>query len=402
MKTNTFKKALSLILAVAMCFTVITVPVFAEDATDITTQRNKIYNLTSQDNYKTDNNGYQTEEEAVKTTGKIVIGEWLEDGDLCWYNRGDKKFSVSDDMIGASYIRTPRNHSHIETVNTQGTFTRTVGDGEAETKTCYNGSSSDFNKTGYGFRKNYSLDTKAWFNGAFSAQNGEPGWIEFYVTSDCTVVVGDVAKCGWPNLDKTAWTASDGNTNKVNGTSYWRHYDAGSLVQIPNYGIGGTLADTTKVVYSYTDTDGNAQVYETTVGADKIIWDDIVVAIKWDDPISMDTTLASVAVGETEVDLTAMDENNTVTVTVPYGTTDAALTVTPTSDVATVDAPETVSVGTTAEVTVTAESGHTATYYVNVVEAEFVFEVEVSATDEYKALFADGKYTGNHVIKASA
>ena len=178
MKKNILTKALCMILAFALCLTVISVPVMADDA-DISTQRNKIYNLTSQDKYKTDNNGYQSESESVKGLDMVVIGENLSASSLVYYDRNNYKFSkISEDMLGASFIRVVRNHSVFTDVISTTPVTKTVEGQDPVTADTFEGFSQAGKK---GFRINNSLTQRPWYNGAFSAANGEPGYYEFYV-----------------------------------------------------------------------------------------------------------------------------------------------------------------------------------------------------------------------------
>ncbi len=346
----------------------------------ISEQPNKIYNLTSEDKYKKDNNGYQTESEVAAATGMIVIGENLSTESLAFYDRTDLKFSgISDDMINASYIRVLRNHASTTTVEASEPVTRTVEGQSPETQDKFGSISKK-----YGFRTNDSLE-QSWYKGAFSADNSEPGWIEFNVSSDCTVVIADIAGYDYPNLDKTIWKESEADVNKIYGTkkTYYREYNAGDLVQIPNYGIGGKLADTTKVTYSYKDTEGVSQVYETTVGKDILVWNEIAIAVKWSKAVSADNSLKSVTVDGKALDLSSMNDN-TLTFTADQTEGELLLAVEANDENAEVEAPATVAIGETATITVKAENGNVATYYINVVaKAKYKIINPTSNGDEW-------------------
>lgn len=320
---------------------------------------NKIYNLTAKESYKTDNHGYQTDAEAVGKPDKIVIGENLSTSSQRYYDRTNSTFSgFSSDMAGASYIRLMRNYHGMYDVATSGTFKR-----NGVEMTGYNGATG-------GFRK-FKYDTAAFYSDEYTGIGDADGWVEFNVTSDCTVVLGDVGNFGYPNANLAGWTKVVDNTKNYLGcASYYKTFNAGDRVKIPSYGkSSGKLADKTPVVYEYTDKNGNAQVFTTTLGYDSAQWDAITVAIKWGKEVSQNANLSSIKVDGAEVEGFTADKLD-YTVMVDKSKTSVSLEAVAADSKATVDCPATINVGSSATITVTAEDKTTVKTYTVTVKAK--------------------------------
>ena len=333
---------------------------------------NKIYNLTAKEAYKTDDHGYQSDKEAVGQPGKIVIGENLSTSSLRYYDRTNSAFSgFSSDMAGASYIRLMRNYHGMYDVATSGTFKR-----NGVEMTSYNGA------TAGNFRK-FKFDTAPFYSDEYTGIGDADGWVEFNVTSDCTVVLGDVGNFGYPNANLAGWTKSEDTTKNFLGcVSYYKTFNAGDRVKIPSYGkSSGKLADKTSVVYEYTDKNGNAQVYTTTAGYDSAHWDAITVAIKWGKEVSKNANLSSIKVDGAEVEGFAADKTD-YTVMVDKSKTSVSLEAVAADSKATVDCPATVNVGSSATITVTAEDKTTVKTY----------KVTVKAKESNNAMLSSLKY----------
>lgn len=332
---------------------------------------NKIYNLTAKEAYKTDNHGYQTDDEAKTSTGKIVIGENLSTSSLRWYDRTTTYPKTSDDMVGASYIRLMRNYHGMYDVATSGTFKR-----NGVEMTSYNGATT-------GNFRTFKYDTAAFYSDEYTGIGDADGWVEFNVTSDCTVVLGDVGNFGYPNANLAGWTkAVDTTKNYLGCASYYKTFNAGDRVKIPSYGkSSGKLADKTPVVYEYTDKNGNAKVYTTTAGYDSAHWDAITVAIKWGKEVSKNANLSSIKVDGAEVEGFAADKTD-YTVMVDKSKTSVSLEAVAADSKATVDCPATINVGSSATITVTAEDKTTVKTY----------KVTVKAKESNNAMLSSLKY----------
>lgn len=315
---------------------------------------NKLVNFKAKENYKTTDHGYQTVAESEGEPGVLVIGENLGVSGNTYYkyhNRKDQgQFkNISSDMVGATYIRTPRNYTGYQDVKTTGTFTR---NGVIQQK--YHG----YNLSENGFRKN-DYSTQKFFAGAFSGAGDEEGWMEFNVTSDCTVVIADCAQMGYPNAVKAGWTKVEGTDKNFLGTgeSYIKTFKAGDKVKIPNYGM---VTDSETVTYKYKDENGADQTYVTNEFNDTLIWDQWLIAIKWDIDKSDNANLSSLKVNGSEIleankqDYTYYVDGNETSVPLAAVAADAK---------ATVSAPSSIEVGTTANIVVTAEDGTTTKTY---------------------------------------
>ena len=110
--------------------------------------------------------------------------------------------------------------------------------------------------------------TLPYFSDKYNGKDGNPYWLEFVVSSDCRIFFADsyynvdktskdpaVAEQAkpWPNMPE-GWTVA-GPTDDVdimgtkfwaateNGSVYYKDFDAGDVVQIPNYGAPSYWAD---------------------------------------------------------------------------------------------------------------------------------------------------------------
>ncbi len=154
------------------------------------------------------------------------------------------------------------------------------------------------------------------FTGAYSGKNGEPYWMSFTVTSGATVFTNTVNGT-WYNAPED-WTKADENSLKLADKNvYYRHFNAGETVNIPNYGWDDSLPETTTY------------------------WDPTTYVIVWDsqgkvnpDTLSGDASIASITVNGETVPVFA--EQTAYTVEVDADTMTAELAVTPTESGATV------------------------------------------------------------------
>lgn len=207
-----------------------------------------------------------------------------------------------------------------------------------------------------------------YFSGAFSGKNGEPYWMSFKVTSGATVFMGAVSAT-WYNAPED-WTKATDNSLKLSGKSdvYYKHYNAGETVNIPNYGWSDTLAETTTY------------------------WDPPVYAVVWDsagktnpDSMSNNTALSAITVNGTAVDV--VPDQKTYDVTVGADAARAVLSV------SAVEAGANVQYGDGSEgantvdtfpssitVTVTAPKGNKETYTFNFKQGKAMSKLTVSAS----------------------
>lgn len=353
-----------------------TVVVTAEDTTTTKTytinftvdkafdeQPKKIVNFTSKDAYKTDNHGYMTEAETTQALDKVVIGENLQNGSLKYYDRNNFTFSgISEDMKGATYIRVARNHSG----GWSEVSSKTRVERNGVTQDSFGGYDAKTNPWGlkYGFRK-MDYSKLQFYSGAYSATNGEPGWYEFTVTSDCTVVVSNVYSYEWTNGIKAGWTQQSAkDKNYIGGLCYTKTFNAGDKVQIPNYGAVSVPNGTDPVVYKYSD-DSGEQTYTTTVNGDTILWDEMCIAVKWSIDKSDNANLSSLKVNGANI---LKDGVTEYTYYVDEGTASVTLEAVAADTKATVAAPTTITTGETATIMVTAENGITKIYKVKIME----------------------------------
>ena len=116
------------------------------------------------------------------------------------------------------------------------------------------------------------------FTGAFDGKDGNPYWMSFTVTSGATVFANAV-NGNWYNAPEE-WTKAGGSLKIYNSKNvYYKHYEAGETVNLPNYGWDNALADT--ITY----------------------WDPPIYMIVWDsqgkvnpDTLSGDATLSAIQV----------------------------------------------------------------------------------------------------------
>ena len=80
------------------------------------------------------------------------------------------------------------------------------------------------------------------FTGAYDGQGGNPYWLTFRVSSPATVYYKDNPNAGWFNKpDDWKYVPSEANLHILSASAgaklFYKHYNAGDLVQIPNYGF---------------------------------------------------------------------------------------------------------------------------------------------------------------------
>lgn len=155
------------------------------------------------------------------------------------------------------------------------------------------------------------------FTGAYSGKNDEPYWMSFTVTSGATVFTNTVNGT-WYNAPED-WTKADENGLKLAGKNvYYRHFNEGETVNIPNYGWDdASLTDTTTY------------------------WDPPTYVIVWDsqnktnpDTLSDDASISAITVNGESVPVVA--EQTEYTVEVDADAMTAELAITPTDSGATV------------------------------------------------------------------
>lgn len=191
--------------------------------------KDKILNFTTSSNlgiYGTD--GYNTDK-AKTDTSKYMIEENLDIGDP----------PAEGDPVGgkasATYFYSDRNNCF------------------------YTNDTSEYFRGATYIRmpKNDNQKTNNYVSGAgYDGKNGNPGWLEFYLSDGATVYMADAYASDWPNkpADWTESPASEGlviaggqgrrgssqpdpDTKDWGGHLYYKHYAAGSTVIIPNYGV---------------------------------------------------------------------------------------------------------------------------------------------------------------------
>ena len=207
-----------------------------------------------------------------------------------------------------------------------------------------------------------------YFSGAFSGKNGEPYWMSFQVSSGATVFMSAVNGT-WYNAPAD-WTKASDNSLKLSGKTdvYYKHYNAGETVNIPNYGWSDTLAETTTY------------------------WDPPVYAVVWDsdgktnpDALSANTALSAITVNGTAVEVVA--EQKTYEITVGADAAQAVLAVTAAEAGAAVQYGDGSEGANTVEtfpssitVTVTAPKGNKEAYTFNFAQGKAMSKLTVSAS----------------------
>lgn len=85
-----------------------------------------------------------------------------------------------------------------------------------------------------------------YISGAFDGKDHNPYWMEFIVSSGATVFVTDPWNTGWINAPAD-WTKNSTSSVLLDGKTafYYKHYNAGEKVQIPNWGLASSWDDTT-------------------------------------------------------------------------------------------------------------------------------------------------------------
>ena len=299
------------------------------------------------------------------------------------YSDRENKAFGSANLQGATVIRTPKNeapsnYTNVEVFDENGksgsniTFTKTIEGKEPQTLTgrvdgAFDGTDGRENKSGFRLVKVSSVSS-AFFSGKYDGTDGN-WWVTFIPTSDCTVVIGDKVGMGYPNLDKALWK-NNTNYNYSQGAnhSYVRHFKAGEVVQIPNYGVSGTLADETKITYEYYDNTGKKVTAESTVGADFKNWEDLTFAIVWDAK-AVDNNAAYINIDDVLIKDFKADTLE-YTYEIPYGTESVKLTAAAADSIAKIEGGEgTFKAGETATIKITSGNGTEKTYTVTFTQA---------------------------------
>ena len=299
------------------------------------------------------------------------------------YSDRDNKAYGSANLQGATVIRTPKNeapsnYTNVEVFDENGksgsniTFTKTIEGKEPQTLTgrvdgAFDGEAGKENKSGFRLVKASSV-SNAFFSGKYDGTDGN-WWVTFIPTSDCTVVIGDKVGMGYPNLDKALWK-NNTNYNYSQGAnhSYVRHFKAGEVVQIPNYGVSGTLADKTKITYEYYDNTGTKVKAESTVGADYKCWEDLTFAIVWDAK-AVDNNASYINIDDVLIKDFKADTLD-YTYEIPYGTESVKLTAAAADSIAKIEGGEgTFKAGETATIKITSGNGTEKTYTVTFTQA---------------------------------
>ena len=200
-------------------------------------------------------------------------------------NRSDLVVA-SKHSAGMTYLRMPKNEgtSYKQVTVKEGSkYTVKIGDNDPveydSTKSSgYNGSPKGTIRYALA---NSGSPTLPFFSGAYNGTDGK-WYMTFKVSSDCRVVIADKSVGGYPNLDKDKWTFTRDITYVGSNYCYYADFKAGDTVCIPNYGLSKSLLDTTPVVITYTDANGNEQIINSTVASNTIVWDGIYVGISWD------------------------------------------------------------------------------------------------------------------------
>lgn len=328
----------------------VTVRVYAEDGTEkiytinfMQVEPNKIIGFKTGSQfgiYGTD--GYGADRAAMVSGNAwaihddLNIGSGQTNGDLVYSDRNDVlyKSTTSEVFRGATYIRPAKNDGGWQN--------------EAE------GKGSKF---------------KPYFSGAFDGKSGNPYWVEFTVSSGATVYFVDnyydITAGGnpggspvqWPNMPE-GWEAVPAedkltiSTTHFTGSAehqslYYKHYEAGETVQIPNYGVWEGMAD-------------NFVVYDPSIYV--IVWDE-----QQSGP-SSNANLASLKYDDTTIPVTADKDTYDVvlpeakTVTLTWTFADDGASSEPASGVEVAVAEEGI---TSQTIVVTAEDGTQKTYTVN-------------------------------------
>lgn len=334
--------------------------------------------------------------DASTTSGSYwAVTDGLVIGTSFQYSDRPATTTGSANLNGATYIRTPKNETNtdydtIEAFDENGksggaiTFTKKVGDADAVTMTHDGGAYDGDDKAKHsGFRvvKSTSIaKNQPFFSGDYAGKNGT-WWATFVPTSDCTVIIGDILDQGYPNLDKTLWKNNTAyNYNGAGHKTYVRHYKAGEIVQIPNYGMFNALTDTTPIVYTYYDNTGAQQTYTTTVGNNYINWDDITLAIVWDDK-AIESGAADIKVDGTTISGFKADKL-AYDYVIPYGTESVKVDVTVADEnTAKVTGAGSYKAGDTATIVVTAgDKTTTTTYTITFTQEEPKTMYQVKAT----------------------
>ncbi len=359
---------------------------------------NKVYDLSSPCfPVLSTNRGYQTEEEASESpiTG-VAVGEGLERGtSFMYYTSGGHKFegpahkdAATDDMEGASWIRTRRNYGYaskgvtsIDKITVGGEVIYENGEAKVDNPAIkvVNG----------GIGSGASANEIRWSpiddHKALNATYASDGIYKFKVSSDCTVVIWDKVDFGYPTLEKYSAENPDGwktfdkevdteNSLSKTGKNYYKEFSAGDEVIIPGYNIQASEKwDSREAVVEYTAGGSKGTLTKQVSEFNVIPWDIICIGVKWSQTVSDDATLSDIKVDG--VSIADFDPEVTeYTVVVPYDTDSVTLSATANDADADVDCPATVEAGSSETIIVTAENGATKIYTVNI-EKEDVLEL---------------------------
>lgn len=332
----------------------------------------------------------QGNKEYWAVTDGLVIGTSFQ------YTNRANTTSGSANLNGATYIRTPKYETNtaydtIEVFDQSGiaggniSFTKKTGDADPVTVTgrengAFDGQNPD-EHSGFRVVKDSAVaKNQAFFNGNYDGTNGT-WWATFVPTSDCTVIIGDNVDHGYPNLDKTLW--KNNTVYNYNGgahRTYVRHYKAGETVQIPNYGVFDDLTDDTQIVYTYYDNTGAQQTFTTTKGNNYINWDDLTLAIVWDDK-AIESGAADIKVDGTTISGFKADKL-AYDYVIPYGTESVMVDVTVADEnTAKATGAGSYKAGDTATIVVTAgDKTTTTTYTITFTQEEPKTMYQVKAT----------------------
>lgn len=183
------------------------------------TEQNKVYGLWTMSNHQVyDQNGGYSDELVVDATKAVyAIQDNVTNGASYVTDRAANDRQLS--LAGSFFTESPENITMIRRPHPE-----TAPDGwNNDTQTA----------------QVYSYE-KPYFAGDYSGEDGAPYWMTFTISSDATVYVGLNAlssKGEWPYAPE-GWTKS-ANIDKlaINGSIvYYKHYKAGDVVQIPNFG----------------------------------------------------------------------------------------------------------------------------------------------------------------------
>lgn len=241
-------------------------------------------------------NGYIEPEKAkvVVNDGGYGLQANAEVGFLGTMNRTDKGALsfIAEPILGATIIR-------VQQGEYAGDFKKVDinGDGTA-------GKDDDGQDENW-----YTSDstTRPYGGGPFSGENGEPGWMSFTVSDDCTVYMVDnwaYYKDGgttWPNKPDDWYTSySNEFAFGYNKPVHYKHYKAGETVVIPNYGVDPEWPKfDPEPLQGNTYNDANGLTGLMGSRSAVVFFDPNLYAVQWDnqaDTISHDASIRGITV----------------------------------------------------------------------------------------------------------